>query len=168
MFDIGWSELLVVGVVALIVVGPKDLPRMFRTLGEVTGKARRMARECQNAMNDAARDSGVNDIAGDLRKVTDPKQFGIDKIREATSEFSAWKPDGPGARKAPKTGDAAAAAAAAEASDAAELSGEPELVPDPAAPAAPAPKAAAPKPVTPAPAKPKPAKPTPADPDRSA
>ena len=163
MFDIGWSELLVVGVVALIVVGPKDLPRMFRTLGEVTGKARKMAREFQNAMNDAARDSGVNDIAGDLRKVTDPKQFGIDKIREATSEFSAWKPDGPGARKAPKTGDAAAAAAAAEASDAAELSGEPELVPDPAAPAAPASKAAAPEPVTPAPAKP-----TPADPDRSA
>ena len=45
MFDIGWSEMMVVGVVALIVVGPKDLPRMFHTLGEFTGKARGMSKE---------------------------------------------------------------------------------------------------------------------------
>ncbi|CTQ50964.1 Sec-independent protein translocase protein TatB [Jannaschia donghaensis] len=128
MFDIGMSEMLVVGVVALIVVGPKDLPRMFRTLGEFTGKARKMAREFQTAMNDAANDSGVNDIAGDLRKMADPKQYGMDKIKEATSELSAWSPDGPDAKPAPKTGDAARAA------EAAELSGEPELLPDPGAP----------------------------------
>ena len=53
MFDIGWSEMLVVGVVALIVVGPKDLPKMFHTLGEMTGKARGMAREFQRAMDAA-------------------------------------------------------------------------------------------------------------------
>ena len=93
MFDIGMSEMLVVGVVALIVVGPKDLPRMFRTVGEFTGKARRMAREFQSAMNKAADDSGVGDIAGDLRKVANPKKFGMDKIKEATDEFKAWTPD---------------------------------------------------------------------------
>lgn len=129
MFDIGFSEMAVVGVIALIVVGPKDLPRMFRTVGEFTGKARKMAREFQSAMNDAAKDSGVGDIAGDLRKIADPKQFGIDKVKEATSELSAWSPDAADGRVAPKTGDAARAAA-----EAAELSGEPELVPDPAAP----------------------------------
>ena len=53
MFDIGWSELLLIGVVALIVVGPKDLPRMFRTLGQFTARARHMARDFQRAMEDA-------------------------------------------------------------------------------------------------------------------
>jgi len=70
MFDIGWSELLIIGVVALVVVGPKDLPKMFRTLGQLTGKARSMAREFQRAMESAADDAGVGDVkraAQDLR-----------------------------------------------------------------------------------------------------
>ncbi|WP_371153617.1 Sec-independent protein translocase protein TatB [Jannaschia sp. 2305UL9-9] len=149
MFDIGWSEMLVVGVVALIVVGPKDLPRMFRTLGEFTGKARRMAREFQSAMNKAADDTGVGDIAGDLRKVANPKKYGIDKIKEATSDLKAWTPDD---TTGPATRDLAEKRAAAkekiaenaarmaeerklrEASEAAELADEPDLIPDPAAP----------------------------------
>ena len=45
MLDVGWSELLVIGVVALIVVGPKDLPILFRRMGEFTGRMRSMARE---------------------------------------------------------------------------------------------------------------------------
>ena len=44
MLDIGWSELLLIGVVALIVIGPKDLPHMFHALGRITARARAMAR----------------------------------------------------------------------------------------------------------------------------
>lgn len=84
MFGMGWSELLVVGIVALIVVGPKDLPGLFRTMGEFTGKARGMAREFSRAMNAAADDAGVNDVAKTLKAAANPKQFGVDKLREAT------------------------------------------------------------------------------------
>ena len=82
MFDIGWTELLVVGVVALIVVGPKDLPKMFRTLGQFTAKARNMAREFQRAMDDAADDTGVKDVARDLNKATSSKNMGLDELRD--------------------------------------------------------------------------------------
>jgi sec-independent protein translocase protein TatB len=84
MFGLGWGEMLVVGVVALIIIGPKDLPHVFRAVGEFTGKARGMAREFSRAMNDAARDSGVNDISDTLRTVSNPRSYGVDKIKEAT------------------------------------------------------------------------------------
>ncbi len=83
MFDIGMTELLVIGIVALIVVGPKDLPGMFRTLGRFTGKMRGMAREFQRAMEDAADESGVKDIQRDLKGYANPKKYGLDKLNEA-------------------------------------------------------------------------------------
>lgn len=88
MFDIGWTELMVIGVVALIVVGPKDLPKMFRTLGQFTAKARAMAREFQHAMDDAADASGVKDVARDLRKATDAKGMGLDEFNKMRN----WDP----------------------------------------------------------------------------
>jgi sec-independent protein translocase protein TatB len=110
MFDIGWSEMLVIGVVALIVVGPKDLPKMFHTLGEFTGKARSMAREFQSAMNAAAKDAGVDGLARDIRKVTDVTSgkglkkhvtdaVGFDKIED---EFKSIGGDGVKKRQGPK------------------------------------------------------------------
>lgn len=91
MLDIGWSELLIVGVVALIVVGPKDLPRMFQTFGQVVGKARGMAREFQNAMEDAAKESGVKDAAREFRDVASGKDMGLEDFRDIASG-KPWKP----------------------------------------------------------------------------
>ncbi|WP_372884768.1 Sec-independent protein translocase protein TatB [Shimia sp.] len=76
MFDLGWTELLVIGVVALIVVGPKDLPVLFRQVGRFVGKAKGMAREFSSAMNQAADQSGVGDVADSFKKATD----GIQKV----------------------------------------------------------------------------------------
>ena len=92
MFDIGWTELLVVGVVALIVIGPKDLPEMFRTLGRFTAKARGMARDFSRAMETAADEAGVKDITKDLKNVTSAKAMGLDAVKGAASKFEAWDP----------------------------------------------------------------------------
>lgn len=89
MFDLGWTELLLIGVVALIVVGPKDLPVLFRSLGRVTGKARAMAREFTQAMNDAADEAGVREMSETMRKVADPRAFGADALRDA----AGWEPE---------------------------------------------------------------------------
>lgn len=96
MLDIGWSELMVIGVVALIVVGPKDLPGMFQTLGRFTAKMRGMARDFQRSMEEAAKESGVNDIAGDLKGATSPKEMGLDALEkimdDATAGMKKWTP----------------------------------------------------------------------------
>lgn len=97
MLDIGWSEMLVIGVVALIVVGPKDLPKMFHTLGEVTGKARGMAREFQRAMDAAAKETGVNDIVKDFKRTASGQSIkeaaGLDEIEKEFREIGAARPD---------------------------------------------------------------------------
>lgn len=105
MFDLGWGELLLVGIVALIVVGPKDLPGMFRTLGRMTGKIRRMAREFQRAMEDAADDAGVKDMATDLRKATSVKDLGLDAVKDATNlkwDPEEYKPENPATPATPE------------------------------------------------------------------
>jgi sec-independent protein translocase protein TatB len=81
--DFSWSELMVVGIVALVVIGPKDLPGMFRELGRFTAKIRAMGREFSRAMEQAAKESGVKEVADDLRKVTSPKAMGLDAVRNA-------------------------------------------------------------------------------------
>ncbi|MEV8465322.1 Sec-independent protein translocase protein TatB [Fluviibacterium sp. DFM31] len=97
MFDIGWTELLVIGIVALIVVGPKDLPILFRRMGEFTGKAKAMAREFSRAMDDAADQAGVKDIQASLKAAANPKQFGLDTINKAAKDLEL--PDDPLADK---------------------------------------------------------------------
>lgn len=92
MFGMGWTELLVIGVVALIVVGPKDLPVLFRTLGQFVGKARGMAREFSRAMEEAADQSGVKEATDTLRGLSNPAKYGLDKVKDAT-DFAKWDPD---------------------------------------------------------------------------
>lgn len=82
MFDIGWSEMGLILMVALIVIGPKDLPRVARQMGKWTTKARAMAREFQRSIDDMAREAELQDIKADLDKIrrTDVKSHISDMI----------------------------------------------------------------------------------------
>lgn len=90
MFDIGWSELLVIGVVALIAIGPKELPTVLRTVGQWMGKIRRMAAEFQGQFHDAMRELEM----ADLKKQVDEAASGLDtKFDPLDFSDSSWKPN---------------------------------------------------------------------------
>lgn len=71
MFGLGWAEIMVVGIVALIVIGPKELPVVFRKVGQFVGKAKGMARDFSSAMHDAAKESGMEDAMESMNSITD-------------------------------------------------------------------------------------------------
>jgi len=66
MFDLGWGKLLLIGIVALVVIGPKELPGALRTLGQWMTKIRRMASEFQNQFHEAMREAELADLKKDV------------------------------------------------------------------------------------------------------
>lgn len=85
---IGFTELLVLAVAALIVVGPKDLPLMMRRLGQFVGKGRAMAREFQAAFDDIARQSELDDLR---KEIEDLKR--TNSLKQATADLSDYEKD---------------------------------------------------------------------------
>jgi sec-independent protein translocase protein TatB len=76
LFDIGWPELLLIGVVALVVIGPKDLPRALRVAGYWVRKARNLSREFQSSVEQMIREAELDEMRKDLQKAT---EFDIEK-----------------------------------------------------------------------------------------
>src|SRR5262245_62235360 len=74
MFDIGWSELLLIGIVALIAIGPKELPGALRTLGQWMGKVRRMASEFQSQFHEAMREAELADLKKEVDEMATKAQ----------------------------------------------------------------------------------------------
>ena len=70
MFDIGWSEMLVIVVVLIVVVGPKDLPKVMRMAGRWAAKARNMATEFQNSLQDMAREAELDDVQREIKSIS--------------------------------------------------------------------------------------------------
>jgi sec-independent protein translocase protein TatB len=90
MFDIGWSELVVIGVVALIVIGPKELPGLLRNIGQVMTKLRRMASEFQGQFQDALREAELDDLRKQAEKFSsDIAAAAGNPLEKATSEIQS-------------------------------------------------------------------------------
>lgn len=129
MLDIGWGELMVIGVVALIVVGPKDLPRLFKTVGHFMGRARGMARDFQRSMEAAADDSGLKEASDSLRSLD---KLNLGGATSSARKYAEGLVKGPAGTSAP-TIKPPAAPVAAPAAAAAAAPTEAEPPKDPAA-----------------------------------
>ena len=120
MFDIGWSELVVIAVVALIAIGPKELPAVLRTVGQYMGKIRRMASEFQGQFQEAMREAEMADMKKDFDEMsaaaTDLTHF--DPMADMQKELDSAMADKPPESAATETGapsaiaDSASSAAA--------------------------------------------------------
>lgn len=93
MFDIGWFELFFVIVVAVIVVGPKDLPKMMRSIGRWTGRARAMADQFRRSFEDMARQSELEEMRSEMMKVHDESSLAA--IKRETDEMLGGLPSNP-------------------------------------------------------------------------
>ncbi|MCO5093062.1 Sec-independent protein translocase protein TatB [Bosea sp. (in: a-proteobacteria)] len=101
MFDIAWSEMVLIGAVALVVIGPKDLPKALRTVGQMVGRVRRMAAEFQGQFNEAMREAEladlkkqVDDIGGSVSNALNSDFKPIDSIKDfEPAKPEADKPD---------------------------------------------------------------------------
>ncbi|KGJ14014.1 Sec-independent protein translocase protein TatB [Paracoccus sanguinis] len=157
MLDVGWTELLLIGVVALIVIGPKDLPVMFHSLGRITARARGMAREFSSAMEDAAKASGIHEATreiSDLKKMASPRGLGLDALTRAADKFEKWDPLEPVRDATSAVPDPAApppAAPAAASTTAPSASAATSASPATSAPPAATPAAGSPRPASAAP-----------------
>ncbi len=103
MFDIGWSELVVIGVVALIAIGPKELPAVLRTVGQYMGKIRRMASEFQGQFQEAMREAEMADLKKQVDEMTDTaKGFtDFDPLASVKKEVDSFTADPLGSSTSP-------------------------------------------------------------------
>jgi sec-independent protein translocase protein TatB len=130
LFDIGWSEMAVILLVALVVIGPRDLPRVARTMGKWVAKGRSMAREFQSAIEDMAREAELDKVKSEIEKAgrTD---FGktientIDPTGELGKAFDPTARSGAKGARNPGTPAPEAAQAKPESAEIAEAHPEP-------------------------------------------
>jgi len=136
MFDIGWTELLVLAVLAILIVGPKDLPRMLYSLGQALGKMRRQADDFRRQFNESMREAGMDEVRNDMKKMSD-----LNPANQIRNEIESTFTDKPSSTSETSGTGQTAATEASGGTGAAQPS-EGDLLPqaDSAGPAAPEPE----------------------------
>lgn len=120
MFDFSWSELALIGVVALVVIGPKDLPRVMRTVGLWVGKARSIAREFQSSLDQMIRESELEEMRKSVEQASNVNlareiEHTIDPAGELQKSLEPPSPATAGEPSSPTTGAPAPAPPAPDA-----------------------------------------------------
>ena len=145
MFEIGWSELLLIGIVALIAIGPKELPTVLRTLGQWMSKLRRMASEFQSQFQEAMREAEMADLKKQVDEMTSQAQSyaSFDPVSEVKRELESTQQQIEGAM-VDKAGAATPSSPVAAEPSTSPAGAAPTVAPgtDGAAPAAPEPATA--------------------------
>ena len=159
MFEVGWSEMLVIAIVMIVVVGPKDLPNMLRTMGRMAAELRGMAGDFQRQFNEALKEAELDDVKksvdslrglnpmAEIRKQLNPFEQAAADVRSGLDQAVKPKPADPAAPAAvtdaaqPPASDTPLAASAVPETPPAETSPAASAVPEtpPAANVAPAP-----------------------------
>ncbi len=169
MLEIGWTEILVIAIVMIVVVGPKDLPKMLRTFGRTTAKMRSMAGEFRKQFDEAVKEAELDEVrnlasearklnpASQIRKAMSPMEMAAQDVKAGLDGAMKSKPAP--ASSVTASQDAAAVAAEPLKAGATAMPAAAAATPDPvaAAPARPDPVAAPPKPAARKPAAPQPA-----------
>lgn len=114
MFDMSWGEMMVIGTVALLVIGPKELPKALRTVGRMTAKVRSMAGEFHTQFNDAMREAELDEVRKQFQGVQQAASFNPVQTFRDEIKGAIEAPAGTAAPAA-ETPGATVAAAAAEA-----------------------------------------------------
>ena len=136
MFDMSWGEVMVIGAVALIVIGPKDLPKALRTLGNMTAHVRKMAGEFQSQFNEAMREAELEEIKKEVSGLNAEVSSIGDSVGSLNTSFDPLAPSpAPLPSPSPDPSSSPSAPSPAETSTAAPpLPGEPAFdlaLPDP-------------------------------------
>jgi sec-independent protein translocase protein TatB len=92
MFDLGWGKIVIIAVIALVVIGPKELPAVLRTVGQWMGKIRRMAAEFQGQFQEAMREAEMADLKKSIDAITDATRgigSGFDPLSSVTKNIES-------------------------------------------------------------------------------
>lgn len=128
MLEVGWSELLVIAIILIVVVGPKDLPGMMRTFGRMMGRVRTMANEFRSQFDEAMREAELDDVRKGLSEVN--KYNPASSLRDAINPIRQLGQDIKSDLQ--KAGDISVKPKADEGTPVAELASDPVVDPEPA------------------------------------
>src|SRR5215469_12664781 len=115
MFDLGWGKIVIIAVIALVVIGPKELPAVLRTVGQWMGKIRRMAAEFQGQFQEAMREAEMADLKKSIDAITDATRgmgSGFDPIASVSKDLEKSFEEKPASSPAPVAGEPAVTPAA--------------------------------------------------------
>jgi sec-independent protein translocase protein TatB len=148
MFDLGWGKIIIIAVIALVVIGPKELPAVLRTVGQWMGKIRRMAAEFQGQFQEAMREAEMADLKKSIDSITDATRGIGDPLGTVTRNIenaftdkpaaTPVTPSEPSLSSAPATPPAASETAAAPTTEP-SVAAEPPVTIEPPVPLEPAP-----------------------------